>query len=233
MRLAAIYLKTYEFLFKESQTINFGGEYIYSFEEEGDNIFVRRKLNEQFIPDFFALTDLDSHVTNLNAIVGQNGAGKSTLLNLIRSQFTNNKNAFSDSISLFLVEDGEELFTLKNNFRKVYLFASDQAGSKKKLDTLTKSVQSIYYSPHYDYTTNSNFDVVDAYDISFDRIVEKDLAELNDIGPGDGGHAFSASQVLIFENSRRQIKFLASDLIKKQRIFDKLFQLQGHYEPTL
>jgi ABC-type Mn2+/Zn2+ transport system ATPase subunit len=83
MRLAAIYIEDHEYLFQEPQTINFGGQYFYEFENLDNNIIVRTTENEKFIPDFFNLTELQNKVTNLNAIVGQNGAGKSTFLKML------------------------------------------------------------------------------------------------------------------------------------------------------
>ena len=53
MRLAAIYIEDHEYLFKEPQTINFGGQHFYEFENVDNNIIVRRTLNEKFIPNFF------------------------------------------------------------------------------------------------------------------------------------------------------------------------------------
>lgn len=58
MRLAAIYIEDHEYLFEEPQTINFGGKYFYEFENQNNNILVTKTLNENFIPDFFNITNL-------------------------------------------------------------------------------------------------------------------------------------------------------------------------------
>jgi len=236
MRLAAIYIEDHEFLFKEPQTINFGGQYFYEFENKENNILVKRTPNEKFIADFFNLTDLESKVTNLTAIVGQNGAGKSTLLDIIRSQFIEHKYALPQSNSLFLVEvEGQlEPFILRNDFNKVFLNKTLKNTFKNELKAaLPKKPQTIYYSPHYDYKFNPNFDDVDNHDLSFDKIVEEDLKELRDKDTNESGWHYSASQELLFKNSIRQITFLSSDLVRKQNIFNDLFELQGHYEPIL
>ncbi len=238
MRLAAIYIEDHEYLFKEPQTINFGGQYFYEFNHIGEKIFVKKTINENFISDFFNLTDLKSKVTNLNAIVGQNGAGKSTLLDLIRSEFVENSYALPKSNSLFLMEsDGaEEPIIVRNDFDKVYIETNGkpkQVFSKELKTKLLLKPQTIYYSPHYDYKYNPNFDDIDNHDISFDKILEKDLREMRDRDTDADGWPYSASQELIFKNSLRQIIFLSSDLVEKQNIFKDLFQLQQHYEPIL
>lgn len=235
MRLAAIYIEDHDYIFKEPQTINFGGQYFYEFENVKNNIVVRRTPNEKFIPDFFNLTKTQSKVTNLNAIVGQNGAGKSTLLDIIRSEFIENEYALPKSNSLFLVEiNGKHPQILRNDFKKVFLQETKpQKAHKIELKkVLPKKTQTIYYSPHYDYKYNPNFDDVDNHDISFDKIVEEDLAGLRYKDTNENGWPYSASQELLFKNSIRQITFLSSDLVRKQ-IFNGLFELQGHYEPIL
>jgi energy-coupling factor transporter ATP-binding protein EcfA2 len=235
MRLAAIYIENHAYLFKEPQTINFGGQYFYEFENVENNIIVRRTENVKFISDFFNLTDLQSKVTNLTAIVGQNGAGKSTLLDIIRSEFIEHEYALPQSSSLFLVEvDGKHPFILRNDFGKVFLHEKTPKSTYEieLINPLPFRPQTIYYSPHYDFKYNPNFDDVDNHDISFDKIVEEDLKEFRDKDTNENGWPYSASQELLFKNSIRQIAFLSSDLVRKQ-IFNDLFELQGHHEPIL
>jgi predicted ATP-binding protein involved in virulence len=236
MRLAAIYIEEHEYLFKEPQTVNFGGQYFYEFKRKGKDIIVKRTPNEKFLADFFNLTDLQSKVTNLTAIVGQNGAGKSTLLDIIRSEFVEHEYALPQSNSLFLVEvdDQFEPSILRNDFKKVFLHVTLKNSYKIELKAaLPSKPQTIYYSPHYDYKFNPNFDDVDNHDLSFDKIVEKDLKELREKDTNESGWHYSASQELLFKNSIRQIAFLSSDLVRKQNIFKDLFELQEHYEPIL
>lgn len=235
MRLAAIYIEDHEYIFKEPQTINFGGQYFYEFKNINNNIVVRRTNNKKFISDFFNLTKLESKVTNLNAIVGQNGAGKSTLLDIIRRKFIENEYALPQSNSLFLLEiDKEYPVILKNDFKKVFLHETTPQSTyeielKKEVP---KKPQTIYYSPHYDYKYNQNFDDVDNHDISFDKILEEDLKQFREKDTNESSGSYSASQELLFKNSIRQITFLSSDLVRKE-IFKDLFELQGHYEPIL
>jgi len=236
MKIAAIYIEEHEYLFDKPQTINFGAKYLYSFRKEEGNIIIQRTKNKNYINDFFNLTNLKSKLTNINAIVGQNGAGKSTLLDIIRSEFIENQFALPNSQSLFLFEsdESENPIIVRNNFNEVYLEdINDGITRIPLLQKNAKSVQTIYYSPHYDYKFNPHFDDVDHHDISFDRILEKDLASLNEKNKNANGWSYSPSQELIFKNSLRQIEFLTSDLVKEQKIFKGLFHFQEHYDPIL
>lgn len=236
MRLAAIYIEYHPFIFNEPQTINFGGKYFYEFKNEKNRILVSQTPNEKFIPDFFNLTNLQSKVTNLNAIVGQNGAGKSTILDIIRSEFIEHEYALPQSNSLFLLEmDKGYPVVLRNDFHKTVILVETTGQIKHLIELKNKDSnrpQTIYYSPHYDYKYNPNFDNVDNHDLSFDKIVEEDLKELQDKNTDEHGWPYSASQELLFKNSMRQIIFLSSDLVRKE-IFNDIFEFQEHYEPIL
>lgn len=234
MRIAAIYIEKHEYLFDSPQTINFGTKYFYSFTKDNEDINVVRTINDNYIDGFFDLTKLDSKLTNINAIVGQNGAGKSTLLDIIKSEFIEQKYALPQTNSLFLIEIDEldEPIVLRNDFEKIFLLKSKTEKIELK-HPLKNRLRTIYYSPHYDYKYNPNFQNIDNHDISFDKIVEQDLSELREKETNDAGWHFSATQELIYKNSLRQITFLSSDLIKKHNIFKDIFQLQNHYKPIL
>lgn len=77
--------------------------------------------------------------------------------------------------------------------------------------------KTIYYSPHFDFKYNPNFDEVDNFDISFDQILNEDLADLQNKNLDQSGFNFSASEELVFKNSIRQILFSNSDLVKKKK----------------
>lgn len=235
MRLAAIYIEEHEYLFNKPQTINFGGQYYYEFENVEEQITIKRILNEKYIPNFFQLTDTHSKVTNLNAIVGQNGAGKSTILDIIRSQFIQHEYALPQSRSIFLAEiDEGKPVILRNDFEKVKLIETSQTANKTiDISQINRTkIQTIYYSPHYDYKFNPNFDNIDNHDISFDKILEEDLEELREKETNEHGWHYPPSQELLFKNSIRQITFLSSELVRNQ-IFKDLFEFQEHYEPIL
>ena len=83
MRLAAIYIpsEVLPHIFGEQhhgQTINFGGKYIYTFEENanGDGKIKTKIENNHFIENFW-----NQKIQLISAIVGENGTGKTTILN--------------------------------------------------------------------------------------------------------------------------------------------------------
>ena len=237
MRLSAIYIDEHEHLFDNPQTVNFGGEYYYDFEREDKSIIVKRTVNKAFINSFFDLTTLATKVTLVNAIVGQNGAGKSSLLDIIRSNFINNKYGVSYSNAVFVYETDniEKPLIISEEFRKVYLEEKVKNKLKRvELNSVQKNhVRTIYYSPHFDYKYNPNFDDIDNHDLSFDKLMDEDLENLNEKDKSTSGLSFSPAQELLFKNSLRQIEFLRSDLITKNKIFKELFELQNHNEPIL
>lgn len=235
MRIAAIYIEDHEYLFDKPQTINFGGEYFYKFKREKDNdeIIVSREKNENFIEGLFQLTDTESQITQLNAVVGQNGAGKTSILDVIRGAFIGNEYALPSVDSLIIIEDEEidEPIVLKNEFAKIKLEADEYLTELKNATDL--SIQSIYYSPHFNYSFNPNHDNYDQYDLSFDRMVEKDLAQLNEKDSNSSGWPYPPNQELFFKNSLRQIEFLSSELVSTKEIFKELFHLPEHQDPIL
>lgn len=82
MRLAAIYILEHDFLFDEPQIINFGGKYLYDINcINNDEIQITRKLNHDFIDDFWG-----ENISLVSAIVGSNGSGKTNICKEIRFQ---------------------------------------------------------------------------------------------------------------------------------------------------
>jgi energy-coupling factor transporter ATP-binding protein EcfA2 len=223
MRIVAIYIKEHDYLFSEPQIINLGGKFLYIIEEKKDAINVTRKLNELFIDGFFSIPNTNK-LDLISAIVGQNGSGKSSLLNAIRRCFIENQSALPDSKILILAEKADdELCFVYSNFDKIKL-----SENKKTIDIKwagKDATQTIYYSPHYDYSYSHNFDRVDSHDISFDKILEEDLEDLSNKDTNENGWAYSASEELIFKNSVRHIQFLASSIVQKNIGFKKMFQL--------
>jgi predicted ATP-binding protein involved in virulence len=242
MKLVAIYLNDHEYLFDKPQTINFGGQYSYSFSEKDKVVTINRRLNKNFIDNFFDLTNLDSKISNVSAIAGQNGAGKSTLLDVIRSEFIENPYSLPHSNSIFVFEVGGSKYpmVLKNDFKRIFLHLSSDEIEKDKsttpieLKTLNpQEIRTIYYSPHFDYKYNPNFSNIDDHDISFDKILELDLDELNEKDVNGSGLTYSPNQELLFKNSLRQIEFLNSELVKNHSIFKNIFHLPDHNDSIL
>lgn len=260
MRLAAIYIDKHEFLFDEAQTINLGGEYLYSFEKIEENneeiIEVKRKKNEQFIPDFFNIVEGGAKLTLVTGVAGQNGAGKTSLMNLIRNQSDIYRYAKeNNSILIFEKEDlgyplirEENFFKVKlvlketdefyTNFNNKYLVTKVENPNNVEIDAIRQlerkttifkkiSSETIYYSPHFSYTDSLYTD----YDISFDESIEDDLMNYL-VKEAIGDNNFIIKE-LIFKNSLRQIEFMSSDLVEKQEIFQDLLHLPEHGKSKL
>nr|WP_321227746.1 AAA family ATPase [uncultured Psychroserpens sp.] len=239
MRLAAIYLDFHDYLFEKAQYVNLGGKYIYEFEKNGDSINISRCINNDYLEGFFDITNLDSKLINVNAIVGQNGAGKSSLLDSIRSLFIENPNALpANNTYLFFETEDDKFLKIVSSVYDVGI-GTISFNSPNDDDFIidtersNSQCQTIYYSPHFDFKYNPNFDEVDNFDISFDQILNEDLADLQNKNLDESGLNFSASQELVFKNSIRQILFSSSNLVQKERIFKDLFDFPEHGEARL
>lgn len=242
MRLVAIYIEEHEYLFDKPQTINFGGKYIYSFKNEEGRLSVHRKLNGQFISGFFDLEYLESKLTLVSTIAGQNGAGKSSVMDVIRCTYVQHRYSMPHHKSLLLFEKDELNHPVIGNsdFSNVILKLNKtdkDFDDCNNLDLFSVPLpelhQSIYFSPHFDYKFNPNFDEVDSHDISFDKILEEDLEELPKMDTNSNGSNYSINQELLFKNSLRQNDFLNSTTVKKNKIFQDIFHLPEHSKPQL
>jgi len=244
LRLAAIYFesskehfipgKDLEYLFDKPQTINLGGKYFYEFGEKvEEKIPVTRELNKSFIPDFFNLDEkIKTKVTNLSAIVGQNGAGKSTILNLLKKHFNPDWYGESNSSVIVIIEKDEN--------ETVYTNSSDVKPKDFKVELIRKydkranieqyPIQTIYYSPHFDFKYFGDVMELDPYDISNDATLFKDLYKLK--VKTENMRLYYPSHELLLKNSIRQLKLLQSDLLP---IINKVLELKdiSKYEPIL
>jgi len=248
MRLSAIYIEDH-FLFEKPETINLGSKYYYKIGAGNNRLTVRREINNLFIDDFFNDTNASSKLTLISAIVGQNGAGKSSILDCIRSGFVEYRQAFPHSRLALIGEDDSDSipFIMFSTFSdNLYLLGEEELVEKIKsasgnisADDCSQKmeekdiVSSIYYSPHFDYTYNENFDGVDVNDISFDAILEKDLEDLENKESSKQNQRFSASQELRFKNSIRQLQFQTSGLVQQKNIFSEIFNLPSHGFPKI
>jgi len=244
MRLVALYIKKHEYIFDEPVTLNFGGQFNYSFKSIGEKVYVEREENKNFIEGFFDQTKLATRIELISAIVGKNGTGKSSVLDCLRSMFIKNSYGlpYSQALAIVEIEGAEQPVVLDSDFESVEYRYTIQELQKTEdynklsveLDRLNKAdFQTIYYSPHFDYKYNLNFDEIDVYDISFDKILEKDLEDLGNKNSNANGWDYSPSQELIFKNSLRQLFFLSSNLVRENKIFKDLFDLPDHGEAKL
>lgn len=207
--IVSIYIKEHSYLTNKPLTLNFGGEYLYSFEEIGKSLIISRKKNEKYIPKFFNISESDSKIELLSAIVGENGVGKSSILDIIRSVFSDPYIfAFAHSIFVVLVEiEGKTKVLYSNTSFKYYL--KESAKEIEKVNN-SESYQSIYYSPHFDLKYNSNYDELDKYDISLDEYIKEDLRYIE---PSSDVH-----NQLCFKNTLRIIEFVSSDIFRREEI---------------
>ncbi|WP_055436954.1 AAA family ATPase [Lacinutrix algicola] len=239
MRLAAIYLDFHDYLFEEEQKINLGGKFIYDFIKDGEEIIVSRKVNTSYIDGFFDVTKLDSKLLNVNAIVGQNGAGKSSVLDSLRSLFIQNPSALpSNNTYLFFETDNEKELRFVSSIYEVgnkssLKFISNSNEFTIDYERTNSNYQTIYYSPHFDFKYNPDFDNIDDFDISFDKILQEDLNDLENKEASQSGTNYSAAQELLFKNAIRQILFLSSDVVNKDKIFQDLFDFPDLGEARL
>lgn len=237
IRLAAVYIEEHEYLFDSSQSFNLGGAYTYSFSKKNDEILITRKVNSQYISDFYNLDDRHNNLNLISVVVGQNGAGKSSLMDVIRSTYVEHNYSLPHNKTLLLFEKEGIDFPLLGRCdfsgAKLKLLKSDKFydtlnGKDLFEEPLPEKHQSIYYSPHLDFKFNPNFDEVDSHDISTDKIIAKDLSELSEMESNDSGWAYQPNQELLFKNSLRQIEFMSSDLIRENKVFRNLFRLPNH-----
>lgn len=142
MRLAAVYIpgNSLPHIFGENhdgQTLNFGGENLYDFEEISKVVVLKSVIkNSSFINGFWGGLSL------VSCIVGKNGAGKTSILRAINSEIDpNHKN------SVFIFEDNEKIKIyneLKYDFRNSNVIENIEILDNKPIETL-------FYSPALDH----------------------------------------------------------------------------------
>ena len=220
--IASIYIKEHSYLTDKPLTLNFGGEYLYSFEEIGKSLIISREKNEKYIPNFFNISESGSKIELLSAIVGENGVGKSSILDIIRSIFSKSY-GFTHNEAVVLAEiEGKTKVLYSNTSFKYYLKESDKEIEKVNE---SESYQSIYYSPHFDLKYNPNYYELDKYDISLDEYIKEDLDEIDRKGTNGQGWKYKLHQELKFKNTLRIIEFMDSIPFKK---ISEHFKLSGY-----
>lgn len=219
--IASIYIKEHSYLTDKPLTLNFGGEYLYSFEEIGKSLIISREKNEKYIPNFFNISESGSKIELLSAIVGENGVGKSSILDIIRSIFSKSY-GFTHNEAVVLAEiEGKTKVLYSNTSFKYYLKESTEEIEKVNE---RESYQSIYYSPHFDLKYNSNYDELDKYDISLDEYIKEDLRYIE---PSSDVH-----NQLCFKNTLRIIEFVSSDIFRRKEILS-IFNIPNYEYASL
>lgn len=221
--IASIYIKEHSYLTDKPLTLNFGGKYLYSFEEMGESLIISRKKNEKYIPNFFNISESGSKIKLLSAIVGKNGVGKSSVLDIIRSIFSKS-DGFTHNKAVVLVEIKGKTKILYSTTSFEYFFSKESAKKIEKVNE-RESYQSIYYSPHFDLKYNPNYYELDKYDISLDEYIKEDLDEIDRKGTNGQGWKYKLHQELKFKNTLRIIEFMDSIPFKK---ISEHFKLSGY-----
>ena len=209
--ITSIYIRKHSYLVDNPLTLNFGGEYLYSFKEEGQSLIISRNQNDKYIPNFFNISESDSKIELLSAIVGENGVGKSSILDIIRSVFSKSEGFTYKEVVVLVENEGETRILYSNIPFKCYL-EGKLLEEIEKPNNNTSSYQSIYYSPHFDLKYNSNYDELDYYDISLDEYIKQDL---NNIKQSD---IQDIHNELNFKNTLRIIEFVTSDTFQRKEI---------------
>lgn len=234
--ITSIYIKEHQYLIDKPQTLNFGGKFIYSYQEVGRNLIVHRKLNPNYIPLFFNISENKVGISLLSAIVGENGVGKSSILDVIRATFVKHIYSMPHSLTTLIIEQNEETKILASHFDNIYLHIDlDNGGvDYKELEKIDKvNYQSIFYSPHFDLKYNNDFDEVDDYDISLDNFIKNDLDSVKYKGTNENGWSFPLNEELLIKNSMRQIEFLNSNVYRENKAFREVFDIPEYEYGTL
>lgn len=199
MLLTALYINDH-FLFDNPIVLNFGGKYLYDFDESSSSIEIKREINKSFIQGFF---DSSNTLINVAAIVGANGSGKTTLLNqIINSLIINRGN------NIVVFEDGE-IAVLHNFMRTKPLITNGIDLRNEEVD-----INTVFYSPFLDFKPEVN-----GVDLSFDNLLRNDLGSIFDLKPPGG--FIRPIEILRQANHKRIRNLKISQLAKPiKEIFD-------------
>lgn len=150
MRLASIYIpsETLPHIFGKNhkgQTINLGGKYIYTVEENSENeiLLKDKKDNPKYIENFWL-----NNIQLVSAIVGANGTGKTSLLKCLITKLSSipaSRNCiiiYEDTDTVKIINETSFQFESSYNYQII-----------KKISELSESF--LYYSPNLDYDVSS------------------------------------------------------------------------------
>ncbi|WP_299765207.1 AAA family ATPase [uncultured Dokdonia sp.] len=201
MKIVALYLDDH-FLFEEPQTINFGGEYHYTFKNKKT---VRREKNENYISNFYSTDSIDS----VTAIVGKNGVGKSSIIKTIIENLShgNRFNRSGFGYTAIFEDQLGNVYITSNTHTKNKGFNIDFECSPARINAET-----IYYSPFLDYNQG-----VEGIDLSLDTIIEEDLDNANNIEQANS--EVVPLRRLKMKNSLRQLEFQHSKYGKELKAY--------------
>jgi predicted ATP-binding protein involved in virulence len=168
MRIAAINYKKGVNAFT---TINFGGKYVYVFDNEKDKI--ERHENRNYIDNFYSYNK-DIILENITAIVGENGSGKTTTLEDIIHLMKRNFREFSKYTCIYEkynVGNVEETIIINSlNYENLDFKFSQIDPKLEESESLNSQV--IYYSPFVDFRDS----IDEIINLKNDYIIKQDYA---------------------------------------------------------
>ncbi|UII78588.1 ATP-binding protein [Flagellimonas sp. CMM7] len=199
MQLAAIHIDDH-FLFGQSQTINFGANYIYQVLTGGDIVDIIRFENKEYIKGFFDSTGI---LQNISAIVGANGSGKTSLLieivELLNSRYRSGVIIFEKGHKTILHRIGTDLEINPIDFH---------------IDLEQVDINTIYYSPFLDFKNQ-----IDGIDLSYDSTIKRDLSYID--RKYEANEAIVPYYRLKRANDSRLLSFIRSEFSNGvQKLFD-------------
>lgn len=226
--IVAMYIKEHSYLFDGPQTINFGGKYLYEFEEKPKNkLLIKAKENLQYIKSFFDIAESSSKVDLVSAIVGENGVGKTSILNILRenSDYKLLDNKVTDFYVVYEIDGKIEVASedSENIILQIYNASKDKYETSVIGKYDKKQMSTLYYSPHFDlkYHVNNH----DKYDLSLDKNIYDDLSiPYNEISNQRHFH-YHFYEELKYRNVRRQMDFLRSEIFQGNRVFREVLNL--------
>ncbi len=203
MRLVAVYLKGH-FLFEEDQIINFGGKYLYDFKTNENKIEITRKINNQYIENFFG-----ENISLVSAIVGSNGAGKTSLGHTLLMNYNNQNYEIDCNIIVFIFEDNLSTKILERHYGNTNFSTKCIGFQFSNLNR--KDLTTVFYTPILDTREfYINHTVSQFFDISKFRFFQNDTEE-------EKGSFSALSEFHLSENLKRWIIFMGS--YREQLIF--------------
>jgi predicted ATP-binding protein involved in virulence len=148
----------------ENQGFNFGSEWIYSHDLNGNTLNITRVKNENYIKDYFKI-DSNKGFENVTAIVGENGAGKSLII----------KSIIKVLAGIPILHEMVLVFETDSTFKVIdKLISTKLISNISKIENKNKSIfHSIFYNPIYDFTDGFSLGYI--WDISSSKMLRDDI----------------------------------------------------------
>ncbi|GEM_PF-2696220 len=225
MEIVYLYIKKYKNL--EDINLNFGSEFNFEFDFKNEILDVKR--NENFIDDFYNITDF-AKISNLSGIIGKNGTGKSNILDFIKSNFSRGLNLQKECI--FITKEKKK-YTIYSTFKlkeKIFLtsffkFEYKKIKAKEGLNGISfgfdfsgfADLDIVYFSNIYD-GLKLNDERTGLYNLSINHLLYNDYQK-------DLSQHLIQKEANVFEIHEtnevfREYGFLSSEYLKNRIDFD-------------